>query len=133
MSLYNAMCGMNPATDRLLAAINLPRETIPRFRDVWINADFTELTVHTRTGGGNRREYATQNAMLTAHPLYMRDADDAFDSTFADFTFRVPQEEAKKLNAEIEDFADDVRAQVIAMITEKPREKFDKVMEALKK
>jgi hypothetical protein len=124
---------MNPATDRLLAAINLPRETIPRFRDVWINADFTELTVHTRTGGGNRREYATQNAMLTAHPLYMRDADDAFDSTFADFTFRVPQEEAKKLNAEIEDFADDVRAQVIAMITEKPREKFDKVMEALKK
>jgi hypothetical protein len=135
MSLYNMVCGMNPAAGRLLAALNLDHNIIPRFRDVWVNDEFTEVTVHTRTGGGNREAYEEENAALQAHPLYLRDADDDFDRTFADFTFRLPDEEKAKLLTEIEEaFKDNAekKQQVIIAITEEPREKFDKVMDALK-
>ena len=134
MSLYNAMCGSNPAAGRLLAAINLDPNTIPRFRDVWVNDDMTEVTVHTRTGGGNREDYQEQNDALAAHPLYLRDADDDFDCTFADFTFRLPAEEKAKMLTEIEEATKDTpgyKEQVMAAITEEPREKFDKVMSAM--
>lgn len=135
MSLYNMMCGINPVAGRLLKAINLNPGSIPRFRDIWINNDFTEITVHTRTGGGNREAYADQNEALQAHPLYLRDADDSFDSTFADFTFSVPKEEKEALMAEIEsEIGDDpnMKAKALAIITEEAREKFNKVLEALK-
>jgi hypothetical protein len=126
---------MNLAAGRLLDAIKLDPNSIPRFRDVWVNDDFTEVTVHKRTGGGNREGYEEENAALQAHPLYLRDADDDFDSTFADFTFRLPEEEKAKLLAEIEEAVKDEpekKQQVMATITEEPREKFDKVMNALK-
>lgn len=136
MSLYNMMCGFNPAAGRLLAAINLDPNIIPRFRDVWINSDMTKITVHTRTGGGNRDDYEDQNNAMTAHPLYLRDSDDDFDSTFANFTFRVPEEEKAKLLAEIEEATRDKtpenKERVLAAITEQPREKFNKVMRDLK-
>lgn len=133
MSLYNMLCGMNPVAGRLLAAIDLHPDTIPRFRDVWVKADFTEITVHTRTGGGNREAHEAENAVLCAHPLYLRDADDHFDNTFADFTFRVPADEKAKLQAEIEACEDDpTKNQIMAVITERPRDKFDKAMAALK-
>lgn len=134
MSLYNMMCGSNPASGRLLAAINLDPGSIPRFRDVWVNDDMTEVTVHTRTGGGNRESYEAENDALCAHPLYLRDADDDFDSTFADFTFRLPAEEKAKMLAEIEEAVKDSpekKEAVMAAITEEPREKFDKVMNAM--
>ncbi len=131
MSLYNMMCGTNPAAGRLLAAINLDPNTIPRFRDVWINEDMTEITVHTRTGGGNRDDYEEQNDAMAAHPLYLRD----FDSTFADFTFRLPEEEKAKLLAEIaeatKDTPPDHKDQIMAAITKEPREKFDEFMTAM--
>lgn len=135
MSLYNMMCGSNPAAGRLLAAINLDPNTIPRFRDVWINDEMTEVTVHTRTGGGNREDYEEQNDAMVAHPLYLRDCDDDYDCTFADFTFRLPEEERAKLLAEIEEVVKDSpekKEQILSAITEEPREKFDKVMNALK-
>ena len=135
MSLYNMMCGSNPAAGRLLAAINLDPNTIPRFRDVWINDDMTEITVHTRTGGGNRDDYEEQNDAMAAHPLYLRDCDDDFDSTFADFTFRLPEEEKAKLLAEIAEANKDTppehKEQIMEAITKEPREKFDEVMAAM--
>lgn len=135
MSLYNMMCGTNPAAGRLLSAINLDPNSIPRFRDVWANNDLTEVTVHTRTGGGNREDYETENDALCAHPLYLSDADDDFDSTYADFTFRLPEEEKIKLLAEIADAVKDdpeKSAQVMKAVTTGAREKFDAVMESLK-
>lgn len=135
MSLYNMMCGVNPAAGRLLVAINLPPSSIPRFRDVWVDRDLTEVTVYTRTGGGNREGYKNENAVLCGHPLYLRDSDDDFDSTFANFTFRLPEEEKAKLLSEIDEAAKgdaEKKDHVLAVISETPREKFDKAMEALK-
>ena len=34
--------------------------------------------------------YAKCNEVLAAHPLYLRDADDSFDQTYATFYFRAP-------------------------------------------
>lgn len=135
MSLYNMLCGTNPATGRLLMAINLNPNAIPRFRDVWANDDLTEVTVHTRTGGGNRNSYQEENDSLCAHPFYLHDADDDFDSTYADFTFRIPDEEKIKLLAEIADAVKgdpEKSTQIMKAITIGAKEKFDAVMVNLK-
>lgn len=135
------LCGVNPAAMRLLTAIGLPLDNVPRFRDVWVNKELTEVTVHTRTGGGNREEYEQENAVLQAHPLYLRDADDVFDCTFADFTFRLPKAEGDKFMEEIKEYAGKVHQgegreamveSIIAEITDEPRKKFDKIMAELR-
>lgn len=92
MSLYNALFGNNPLSDVLLAIINLPADQIPRFRDTKIAEGGKQIMVFTRTGGGNREEYGEQNDAMTKHPLYVSDRDSDFDSTYAEFYFRVPDE-----------------------------------------
>ena len=81
---------------------------VARYRDAWVEKsdDGTVIAIYTRQGGGNRqcnceefeREhvpdqcYAACNEELARHPLYIRDRDDGFDSTYATFWFRVPEE-----------------------------------------
>lgn len=88
MSLYNMLFGKNPDTAPILAALNLSEGMIERFRDVWIDEDENRIVIYTRTGGGNREYY--QNEVLTSHPLYIRDEDDDFDSTYAKYYFAIP-------------------------------------------
>lgn len=88
MSLYNLLFGKNPNTKALLAFLELNELDIERFRDCWINDD-NELVIYTRTGGGNRECYP--NEALTSHPLYIRDEDDDFDSTYAKYYFALPE------------------------------------------
>jgi hypothetical protein len=69
---------------------------IPRYRDAWIDKnewDEYEFIVLTRTGGGNREEYEEDNNELAKHPLYLYYNDDDFDSTYAEFHFKVPDNE----------------------------------------
>lgn len=120
-SLYGVLHGQDPVAPALLAILNeaAPIE-IPRFRDASLNADGTEIVVRTRTGGGNRdcvcgdgdpgmrawtgssdlvknaeghypNCYPWMNGQMARHPLYVRDEDDDFDSTYAYFHFRVPE------------------------------------------
>jgi hypothetical protein len=83
---------------------------VGRYRDAWVEAqgDVPTIRVHTRNGGGNREcwndacdDMADVHvedclcwaiASLQAHPWYVRDEDDDFDSTYADFYF-VPKGE----------------------------------------
>jgi len=44
--------------------------------------------LHTRMGGGNRDDYADSIAELQAHPGFLRDYDDSFDCTYANFVYR---------------------------------------------
>ena len=77
------------------------------YRQVWSDSDFEEDTpllvqVHTRNGGGNREHYhdsdddyedgctACATDTLQQHPLHVTDFDNDFDSTYADFVFKVP-------------------------------------------
>ena len=77
----------------LLAALGNPDPG--RFRDAWVekNEDGEPvIAIYTRNGGGNRESYEDVIADLQDHPLYLRDADDDFDSTYATFYFRAPDE-----------------------------------------
>lgn len=63
-----------------------------RFRDIYVNADGTEIILYTRNGGGNRECLVYVNERLTQHPNYIKDYDDDFDCTYAYFHFSVPEE-----------------------------------------
>lgn len=109
MSLYNMVHGMNPLVPLLLALIGTDQYSIPRFRDCYMNED-GEIVVHTRTGGGNRSYYESEESCRREHPEYfenddsfpkgpwnedlrklpgyLRDEDSDYDSTYANFYFK---------------------------------------------
>ena len=91
MSLYNLLFGENSDTQIILAVIGLKRCDIERFRNCWI--DDKAIYVYTRTGGGNRDDYP--NEKLTSNPYYLYDHDDSFDSTYATYLFKIPDEIAE--------------------------------------
>lgn len=114
MGLYDIALGDGNQVMR--ASLLLPvlgNPTVARYRDCWVekSPDGPVIAVYTRQGGGNRECfcesrntvvvaeqhvpatcYAACNEVLAAHPLYLSDADDDFDSTYATFYFRVPDE-----------------------------------------
>lgn len=85
MSLYNMLHGVNPMAQVLLAALGIDRGDVPRFRDCYWNGE--HICIYTRTGGGNREDYESENTALTLRDGYVRDEDDEFDSTYATFYF----------------------------------------------
>ena len=103
MSLYNMMFGNSPLAGITLGALNLTPNDVPRFRDAYFEADEDRLVIYTRTGGGNREYYGAPdgydneeyegpfNLDLEAHPNYLFDEDDDFDSTYAYFYFSIPE------------------------------------------
>lgn len=110
MSLYNQLFGMNPLSVDLLRIIDVGGDEFPvaRFRDAHFVEvkDDLRIAVFTRQGGGNRHCYGDEydgdcggpsgcsgcsNDQLKHHPLYVRDYDDDFDSTYATFEFRPPE------------------------------------------
>jgi hypothetical protein len=110
MGLYDVVMGDGRQQERgalLLQMLGSP--TVTRFRDAWAekgDAGEPVIAIYTRQGGGNRqcyceeleREhvpeqcYAACNEELARHPLYVRDADDEFDATYATFYFRAPDQ-----------------------------------------
>lgn len=95
MSLYNMLHGYEPGAAIYLAALQIDPAQVGRFRDCYLKkeADGTpRIVIYTRTGGGNREHYETDNAWLQSHPLYLKDYDDAMDCTYAHFEFKVPDE-----------------------------------------
>jgi hypothetical protein len=118
MSLYNLLHGVNPLSPILLAILridqkvdNMPKseklETFVkecidrkifvsgRFRDIYLNEDGTKIILYTRNGGGNREGYWYVFKILKAHPNYLIDYEDDFDSTYAYIEFSVPKEAEK--------------------------------------
>lgn len=92
MSFYNMLFGQNSKSDLLLAVLGVKQVDVPRFRDVYVDDNGKTLTIHTRTGGGNRESYREENAALTKLPGYKGDYDDDFDSTYANFEYNTPDE-----------------------------------------
>jgi hypothetical protein len=133
MSLYNMVNGVNPLAEFLLSAINLDLASIPRFRDVWLSTDLASVVVLTRTGGGNREDYEVENAAMAAHPGYLGDADDDFDSTFAKFRYTMPPEKLAEIQQAIEtaDISDEVREWFKGQLTMDNAAKWKASFEAL--
>ena len=91
MSLYTMLFGVNRFADVLLQMLGVDVEEIPRFRDCYLNEAGDEIIIHTRSGGGNRKDYETGNNLLKLVAGYKCDYDDSFDSTYANFHYAVPE------------------------------------------
>lgn len=98
MSLYNMLFGKDINSDMLLKVLGINMNDIPRYRDCFLSGD-GEICIHTRTGGGNREYYDTENKKLASHPNYLYDSDDEFDCTYANFFYSFPSEYEKDLKA----------------------------------
>lgn len=90
MSMYNMIFGMNPDSDKLLQLLGKTQGDFGRFRSVFVEDGF--IVVHTRNGGGNREDYEDVFDEMSGHPWYSHDADDDFDSTYANIYFRIPED-----------------------------------------
>jgi hypothetical protein len=110
MSLYNSLFGCHPLAMFVLRTLGLHVSSVPRFRDVYLQAG--KIVVYTRSGGGNRDYYESEescrecypslfnvpgqepegpwNSDLRRHPLYISDSDCEIDSTYANFYFCYP-------------------------------------------
>jgi hypothetical protein len=89
--LYNVLFGVNPLAGTLLAMLHTSNSRIPRFRDCFLSDEET-IIIYTRTGGGNRGEYAAENEAMKQISGYLRDEDDTYDSTYAKFHYAIPEE-----------------------------------------
>jgi len=119
MSLYNMLFGVNSAAPVLLATLGLTAGDVPCFRDCYIDGD--NIVIHTRTGGGNREDYEVENEELQSNPFYVRDEDDDFDCTYANFYYRFPEE-----------YADELKAMAANADSIKPSEKWEALLESLR-
>lgn len=117
MSMYGLVFGQSRLTPALLAVLGNPE--VGRLRDAWVEIGKDgepEIAIYTRNGGGNRDCWGEwvgsgegtssyldesgqchctgciQSELLPKHPLYLRDEDDDFDSTYCTNYFRVPPE-----------------------------------------
>lgn len=100
MSLYERLFGENEEAPAILGFAGLTRGMFMRYRDCFLNPEGTIVTVITRIGGGNRNEYRQAHTDIKRHPNYICDYDDAFDSTYCYFEFKVEDkflETAKKM------------------------------------
>lgn len=106
--LYNALFGVNEMAPILLKTLGITEAEIPRYRDCFIDDEKVMIVIHTRTGGGNRDYYDELNEAnvtgpwnkgLRYNPNYVWDEDDTFDSTYANFYFKFPEEYADDLKA----------------------------------
>lgn len=129
--LYNMVVRANPVGRMLFVTIGLDPAAVPRLRDVWINRELTEVTVFTRTGGGNRPEYSEANALLVSHPGFLRDRDWAVDSTYAEWVFSVPENRTAILRQEIDGWPADTQDTILRAITEDASSKWTAMMARL--
>ena len=139
MSLYNMLFGVNSAAPVLLATLGLTANDVPRFRDCYLDGE--QIVIHTRTGGGNRNYYDSEescranypeyfdgkedpsgpwNSALTANACYLYDEDDDYDSTYANFHFKFPDE-----------YANDLKALAAKSETHTPSEKWQALFKAM--
>lgn len=95
MSLYNRLFEENEDATALLGMLELTRNDFQRYRDIWLNKEGTIITVFTRLGGGNRKEYKQVFKNIKKNKNYIKDFDDDFDETYAYFQFRVPEKYKK--------------------------------------
>lgn len=91
MSLYNMMMQTNPAAGLCLGLLRMSPTDIPRLRDAWLSDDGKRITILTRTGGGNREAYQAENAAMADRSGFVADTDDDYDTSYARFTYEVPE------------------------------------------
>ena len=102
---------------------------VGRYRSSWIEIGDNgqpRIAIYTRNGGRNREHYNDEKETgddchctgctitydLPKHPLYLFDADDDFDFTYATIYFSVPENLKKLLDESNKDWAKKVQDKV---------------------
>ena len=89
MSLYNLICGFNPACYFIMPMLGRKQDEWPRFRDCFVTED-NQIAIYTRVGGNNRGQgYGEEE--LYKDPNFVKTFDDSFDDTYATYVFNVPE------------------------------------------
>jgi len=116
MSLYRMIRGYNPLVSVIFQMMDIESpEGIPRFRDAYfkwkdIYKQEPIIVILTRTGGGNRETYESPHLRVDGGCHYMgpfnsdmrklsgfiEDENDEFDSTYALFYYKVPEDYVKE-------------------------------------
>lgn len=89
MSFYNIVFEYNHYCILVLPMLGRKPEEYPRFRDCFVTEE-GNIAVYTRVGGGNRN-CGYEEEVLYDDPDFIRTYDDAFDSTYGTYEFRVPE------------------------------------------
>lgn len=134
MSFYNMINGANPATFFVLPMLGEKHpDEYPRFRDCFVNTENgkPEIHLYTRVGGGNRNEgYGEEE--LYKHPNFLSTFDDDFDSTYATYTFSVPEQWQKDFDlitsGKIKEISSEYKDRLYKVFP-KLKETFDKLFE----
>lgn len=97
MSMYNLIAGgQNPFIAILMMMLGFKTSSdVPRLRDAWLTED--SIVVFARIGGGNRADYEDEIEKLRAMDGYVSDKDNEYDATYAEFTFKHPEEYAAEI------------------------------------
>lgn len=93
--MYNVMFGVNPLGPLILATLGLEPTQVGRYRDAFVSNG--RIAVLTRNGGGNRDDHHEVFEFLRAHPLYITDEDEEYDTTYATVWFAIPEQYAEDL------------------------------------
>lgn len=104
--LYSLTCDVNPYGPLLVKLVGLDIEWLVkncRFRDAYPTKDRLGIVIFTRIGGGNRSAYKHAIYTLQSKDNYVKDEDWDFDSTYAEFTFRIPQDKLPQFVAYFSD------------------------------
>jgi len=91
------MHGTTQATFYILPMLGKHPDEYPRFRDCFLSDSEHEeynnfIHIYTRTGGGNREGYLEENQEMRQMSGFVVDFDDSFDSTFASWVFKIPEQ-----------------------------------------
>lgn len=89
MSLYNLICGFNPACYFIMPMLGRKQDEWPRFRDCFVTED-KQIAIFTRVGGNNRNSgYGEEE--LYKDPNFVKTYDDSFDDTYGTYVFNIPE------------------------------------------
>lgn len=114
-SMYAMVFGNTLEKLNVARLLGFDPAVFPRYRDLWLETvpdrkDELVMVLYTRTGGGNRDEYADENEELRQLPGFIVDEDDDYDSTYATFRYRVSAASVDQswlpehLRTEVEDY-----------------------------
>lgn len=67
-----------------------------------VNRDDFYFVIVSRTGGGNREEFAEENDAMASDSRFVCDVDDSFDSTYALFVYELDEDKNRELKNEYE-------------------------------
>lgn len=105
MSLYGAIFGMDLSANKILSMINLPMKDIPRFTDVCINDEVTQVILTIMIASIDKDSHRDKISALKNNSLYLYATYHGINSNkdyfFKDFIFTLPTEARDKIITEM--------------------------------